>query len=38
VAEATGELDPRVLEHLLEALDRARAFLDLRDAEPGQVA
>jgi hypothetical protein len=31
------ELDPRVLEHLLQPLDRARALLRLGDAEPGQV-
>jgi hypothetical protein len=33
-----GELDPRVLEHLLQALRLARTLLDLRLAIPRQVA
>jgi hypothetical protein len=33
-----GELDAGVLEHLLQALDRARALVDLRLAQPRQIA
>ena len=32
-----GELDASVLEHLLKALDRARALVDLRLAKPRQI-
>jgi hypothetical protein len=33
-----GELDPGVLEHLLEPLDRPGPLVDLRLAKPGQIA
>jgi hypothetical protein len=33
-----GQLDPDSLQHLLEPLDRPRPLVDLRFAQPGQVA
>ena len=32
-----GELDPGILEHLLQPLDRAAALIDLRLAQPRQI-